>query len=418
MTRSQRTRSARAIANDAAILDAAINEVLRVGVDHVSLRDVGHRAGLTHGATYARYEDVDELLVDLWNSALVQRASATFDLCMAAAQSPSARSVRELFEVVRDASPADVASVHLLLTARRIPTLNEEVEPFILTRFDFDPEASERDKAVFARGLTLFAMTMMQIFSVSQFGWDRDFQEALERLVAETLIVDPESVTPVALLESDDRVVMAPGDDLKAQLAYATFGVVGKSGYTRATISRIARRANCSPGAIYKLYPSKEDLVIAAFHDLMRARWMKVANFVDILEEGSLAQLLHASASVHNAVRQNFTLETTLAGAHNDKLRAAVLGQIAELEAIGPLINVSDEETDGLRYLVRSVVFLTVGVNFLSTVTNVTRRVDFNQFTEPFRRALLADAVPSWPHICQQILKAVQSGEIKAAANS
>ena len=58
------------IANDAAIRDAAIGEVLRVGVDHVSLRDVGHEAGLTHGATYARYEDVDELLVDLWNSEL------------------------------------------------------------------------------------------------------------------------------------------------------------------------------------------------------------------------------------------------------------------------------------------------------------------------------------------------------------
>src|SRR5580698_3548752 len=75
MPRSQRTRSARAIANDAAILDAAIGEVLRVGVDHVSLRDVGHRAGLTHGATYARYEDVDELLVDIWNSVLCERVT-------------------------------------------------------------------------------------------------------------------------------------------------------------------------------------------------------------------------------------------------------------------------------------------------------------------------------------------------------
>jgi AcrR family transcriptional regulator len=408
MPRSQRTRSARAIANDTAIRDAAISEVLRVGVDHVSLRDVGHHAGLTHGATYARYEDVDELLVDLWNSVLAKRAAAIFDLSMTAAESPSVKSVGALFDSIRDTTPADVASVHLLLTARRIPTLHEEVEPFIKTHFESDPGASEQARALFTRGLTLFAMTMMQIFADSQFGWDHDYQAVLEKLLIETLEVDPADVKPVTLREPDDRIILAPGDDLKAQLAYATFGVVGKSGYTRATISRIARRANCSPGAIYKLYPSKEDLVISAFHDLMRARWMKFTNFVDILEEGSLTQLLYSSASGQNSVRQSFTLETALAAAHSDKLRDAVLGQIGELESVVPLLNnVSDEEKVRLRYMIRSIVFVTVGINFLSTVTSVTRTVDFNQFGEPFRRALLRDGVPTWSEMCQQILEVV-----------
>jgi AcrR family transcriptional regulator len=410
MPRSQRTRSARAIANDTAIRDAAISEVLRVGVDHVSLRDVGHHAGLTHGATYARYEDVDELLVDLWNSVLARRATAIFDLSMTAAESPSVTSVGALFDFIRDTTPADVASVHLLLTARRIPTLHEEVEPFIRNHFESDPGASEQAKAVFTRGLTLFAMTMMQIFANSQFGWDREYQAVLEKLLIEALEVDPADVKPVTMREPDDRIIVAPGDDLKAQLAYATFGVVGKSGYTRATISRIARRANCSPGAIYKLYPSKEDLVIAAFHDLMRARWMKFTNFVDILEEGSLSQLLYSSASGQNSVRQSFTLETALAAAHSDKLRDAVLGQIGELDSVVPLLsNVSDEEKVRLRYMIRSIVFVTVGINFLSTVTNVTRTVDFNQFGEPFRRALLRDGVPTWTEMCQQILEVVNA---------
>jgi AcrR family transcriptional regulator len=410
MPRSQRTRSARAIANDTAIRDAAISEVLRVGVDHVSLRDVGHHAGLTHGATYARYEDVDELLVDLWNSVLAKRAAAIFDLSMTAAESPSVKSVGALFDFIRDTTPADVASIHLLLTSRRIPTLHEEVEPFIKTHFESDPGASDQAKALFTRGLTLFAMTMMQIFADSQFGWDRDYQAVLEKLLIETLEVDPADVKPVTLFEPDDRIIMAPGDDLKAQLAYATFGVVGKSGYTRATISRIARRANCSPGAIYKLYPSKEDLVIAAFHDIMRARWMKFTNFVDILEEGSLTQLLYSSASAQNAVRQSFTLETALAAAHSDKLRDAVLGQIGELDSVVPLLsNVSDEEKMRLRYMIRSIVFVTVGINFLSTVTSVTRTVDFNQFGEPFRRALLRDGVPTWPEMCLQILDVVNA---------
>jgi AcrR family transcriptional regulator len=408
MPRSQRTRSARALANDAAIRDAGISEVLRVGVDHVSLRDVGHQAGLTHGATYARYEDVDELLVDLWNSVLAERATTIFDLCMSAAESPSVRSVGALLDFVRDTSAADVASVHVLLTARRIPTLYEEVEPFVRAHFEANPYASERAAALFSRGLTLFAMTMMQIFADSQFGWDRNYQSVLEKLLIEALEVDPSDVAPVALQEPEDRIIVPPGDDLKAQLAYATLGVVGKSGYTRATISRIARRAHCSPGAIYKLYPSKEDLIIAAFHDLMRARWMKFSNFVDLLEEGSLAQLLYSSASDQNSMRQSFTLETALAAAHSDKLRGAVLGQIGELDAVVPLLTtVSEEEKVRLRYMIRSIVFMTVGINFLSTVTKATQRVDFNQFAEPFRRALLRDGVPTWPEMCQQILEVV-----------
>jgi AcrR family transcriptional regulator len=410
MPRSQRTRSARAVANDSAIREAAVNEVLRVGVDHVSLRDVGHSAGLTHGATYARYEDVDELLVDLWNSVLRQRAITMFELCMSAAELPSSRTVGAIFEFIRETTPADVATVHLLLTARRIPTLHEEVEPFILDYLERESGPSHTKSATFARGLTLFSMMVVQIFGDATYGGDRDYQDVLEKLLLETLETDPRDVVPIELHSTDDRIILAPGDDLRTQLAFATFGVVGKSGYTRATISRIARRANCSPGAIYKLYPSKEDLVIAAFYDLMRARWMNATNFIDVLEEGSLTQLLHASASEANAVRQSFMLETALAATHSEKLGVAILNQISELEAVIPLLaNVSDEEKNHLRYLIRSIVFVTIGVTFLSTVTPSMQTNDFNQFAEPFRRAVLKDSVPTWREMCQQILELVET---------
>ena len=409
MARTQRTRSARAVANDTAIRDAAVSEVLRVGVDHVSLRDVGHQAGLTHGATYARYEDVDELLVDLWNSVLLDRAVAMYELCMSAANDPTTSSVGVIFDFIRSSTPADVACVQVLLTSRRIPTVHEEVEPFIHHYLEREFNEASLESAAFTRGITIFAMTIVQIFADSQFGWDRDYQSVLEKLLLETLETDPRDVDEVKLEEPLDQIILAPGDDLKTQLAYATFGVVGKSGYTIATISRIARRANCSPGAIYKLYPSKEDLVIAAFHDLMRARWMKISNFVNVLEEGSITQLLHNSTSHQNDVRRSFTLETALAAAQSDKLRVAILGQLSELEAIIPLLtNVSEDEKNRLRYLIRSIMFVNIGVTFLSTVTDSMEKLDFNQFAEPFRRAVLKDGVPTWSVMCQQILELKQ----------
>jgi AcrR family transcriptional regulator len=401
MPKVQRARSARALANDLAIREAAIQSILKSGVDHLSLRDVGQQAGLTHGATYARYEDVDELLVDLWNSTLVHRAVAMYELSAAAATEPSADSVGAIFEYLRDARAADVAAVHVLLVARRIPILHEEVEPFVQRYLEARGPAND---ATHSRALIVFGVLMVHVFGVHQFDRQGDYLAMIEKLLLETLKSDPADVGAVALHSADDRIIPPPSENLKSQLAYATFGVVAKSGYVRATITRIARRAVCSPGAIYKLYPSKEDLVIAAFRDIMRARWLRAANFADILEEGSLTQLLYSSSSVQNEIRQSFTMETTVASTHSDKIRLAVWALFHELEdAVRSLSATSENDIESLRYLVRSITSLVVAVNWLTTITTATRDVDFNQFAEPFRHVVLRDVVPNWDHVAAQI---------------
>jgi AcrR family transcriptional regulator len=409
MPKNQRTRSARALANDVAIRDAAIEAILHNGVDRLSLRDVGHQAGLTHGATYARYEDVDELLVDLWNSTLARRAASMFELSLTAAGEPNADTVGAIFEFLRDAQASDVAAVHVLLVARRIPILHEEVVPFIHNYLERDaPDAD----GTYARALTLFGILIVHVIGNPQFNWSDEYHSRLEKIVLATLQTRTTNADPVELNSADDRLIPEPSESLKSQLAYATFGVVGKSGYIRATITRIARRAACSPGAIYKLYPSKEDLVIAAYRDIMRTPWLRAAHFVDILDEGSLTQLLFASASVQNEVRQSFTMETTLASTHSDKIRLAVVNQFRELEdAVRALAGLSEDEIESLRFLIRAVTNMAVGVSWLATITPRTRDTDFNQFAEPFCLAVLNDELPNWTHISQQIRDAVNSSK-------
>ncbi len=333
-----------------------------------------------------------------------------FELCMTAAEKPDATTVGAITELLSDTSPADMACIQLLLTSRRIPTLHEEVEPFIHDYLERELCSSPNVSATHTRGLTIFALVIVQIMADRQYGRDENYHAVLETLLLETLTTDPEDVGEVQLHDRDDRIVLAPGDDLRTELAHATFGVVGKSGYTRATISRIARRANCSPGAIYKLYPSKEDLVIAAFHDLMRSRWMRVTNFVNVLEEGSITQLLFSATSASNEVRQNFTLETALAAGQSERLRLAILNQLSELQALIPLLtNVSDDERVRLGYLIRSIMFITIGVTFLSTVVGSMQCTNFNQFAEPFRRAILKDGVPTWSEMSRQILELINA---------
>jgi AcrR family transcriptional regulator len=404
MSGSQRTRTARAVANDAAIRDSAINEILRVGVDRVSLRDVGQHAGLTHGATYARYEDVNELLVDLWETRLCRGAIAMFERSVEAVETPNEQTVGALFDLVRETRPADAAMVQVLLTSRRIPILYEEVEPFVTNYLEPDEDLTLHSSAIFTRALTLFSLTLVHVFADSQFGVDRHYHEALERILVTTLKTDPVDGAASDEYVQDERFEISPGDDFRSQLAFSTYDAVGKSGYHGATISRIARRADCSPGAIYKSHSSKEDLVVAVFSDLIGSRWMHVSDFVDILEAGNLSDLLRYEASDHNALRRNFTLETVLAAAHNDKLREAVVGQLRELEALIPgLVAVNDEEKACLRHMVRSISSIAVGVSWLASVTKTTKSLDFNQFAEPFRLALLRDCVPTWQQISLQM---------------
>ena len=394
-------RSSRALANDASIRDAAVQLILSTGIDAISFRDVGREAGLTHGALYARFEDVEELLVDLWAESLSHRVEAMFEAARNAAAHPSEGTVDALLDFVRNAEAADVAAVQVLLMSRRFVVLFEEVEVFI---HDYLESAGEYSHAIQSRALALFSLITAKIFSNSEFGLNRDRLAFLRPVLLDALSTDPEEVLEVPLTDPDDRVIPVPRNDLRSQLAYYTFHAVGRSGYTRATISRISRRASCSPGAIYKLYPSKEDLVIAATRSIMRAPWITATSLAEILNEGALAQLLYAGASEQNAVRKNFVLEMSMASAHNEKLRGAMGAQLQLIDSVGPLItDISEEERTQLQYMVREIVMLVLGVSFLSAVTPAVKEMDFNQFAEPFRRSLLDCCFPSWPDISRQL---------------
>jgi AcrR family transcriptional regulator len=396
-----RRRSSRALSNDASIRDATIELILSTGIDAISFRDVGREAGLTHGALYARFEDVEELLVDLWTEALSERIIAMFNAARNAAAHPSEESVDALLDFVRNAQSADVAAVQVLLMSRRFVVLFEEVEVFI---HDYLESPGEYSHAIQSRALAVFSLITAKIFSNSEFGLNSERLAFLGPVLLDALKTDPEEVLQIPLTEPDDRVIPQPRNDLRSQLAYYTFNAVGRSGYTRATISRISRRANCSPGAIYKLYPSKEDLVIAATRSIMRAPWITVTSLAEILNEGTLAQLLYAGASEQNAIRKNFVLDMSMASAHNEKLRGAVAAQLQLIDSVGPLIaDISDEERTHLQYMTRECVLLVLGVSFLSTVTKAVQEMDFNQFAEPFRRSLLDCCFPSWPDISRQL---------------
>jgi AcrR family transcriptional regulator len=409
MAKLSRKRSARAIANDAAIREAGIDEILRVGVDHVSLRNVGARAGLTHGAAYARYEDVNELLVDLWASKCSERAVQLFTLCRRAAEDPNTTTVHELIEVVHHASKYDVASIQLLLTARRIPVLLEEVERFIneyLTRDNFNsPVAS----SAFTRAVCVYGLMTAQIIHEYHIQKKSQYLDVLEAWLLKSLTSNAADIVRASNANTVDPFLAESSDDQRTVLAYATYVVVARSGYSNATISRIARRSSISPGAIYNLSDSKEELLADSFRLALRQRWSKLAYFRHMLEEGYLAQLLYRSSHSANNLWRFYFMEYTLATIYNEGLLTAVQELREEVHAVMPhQSDVSDEEKALLVQALLIVNLLITGVSATSTITGAMELSNYEQFAEPFRQAVLESVGSTWSHLFDMIDQPVE----------
>lgn len=404
MDSQPKTRSKKALANDELIRNAGIGEILRVGVDHVSLREVSARAGLTHGATYARYEDADELLVDLWIVQLAERAIALFELCLTAAKDPTTTNVHEVFEFVRAASEHDAAMVHLLLTARRIPVLAEEVNGFIENYLMQEDCRTQEVSAAFNRALCLFSLMTVQIIFSAHVQRPGQYFDRLEEWMATAFQADPDSVPVSEFSVPTEPYSFSASDSLESVLADSTFHVVGKSGYAKATITRIARRANCSPGSIYSLYDSKEELVIAAYRRTLPDRWSRIAYFMHFLDQDFLTRRLHLYAHPVNETWRDFLLEFSLASANNPLLYQAHESQDRGLATLAPLVpDATDDELVLLGQVITVLTLLTYGVAFLATATGSMACTNYAQFAEPFRRSVLNCAGDTWLQLCARV---------------
>lgn len=389
----ERRRSQRAVANDKAILAAAVIEIVRVGVDRVSLRDVGHVAGLTHGATYARYEEVSELLIEVWNSTLSERLIAMFHLSREAAERPGSRTIGDLSDFIRHADSRDRAAIELLLVSRRSPTLLEETEHFVRAYL----EPVEEPTPAHTRAIILFGVVMVQIFNNAQFGFDIEYQSALEKLLIEAL-GSPATITPSRVLAVEEDLELGLWADsdhdsgargYKSDLVHAAYDVIGRSGYVGATISRIARRSKCSPALVYKLHRSKEDLVLSAFTEFVAGRQLSASMMSRVLDAGFFASIMSTEASDVIERRRNFCLETLLAASHSETMRPLILGELIQgASARSELVEGEDGQNQRLDYALRTVIAVVMSVSWLATLTRSTDSLDMAVFAEPLRCGL------------------------------
>ncbi len=387
-----RRRSVASQENDARLLDAALDEIVAAGVDGLGMSGVARRAGLTTGALYGRYENVNELAAGVWTSCVCDAHFAFLDAALCAlvdgeGSVPVADIVRELSAPGR----ATVAALELLATARRIDELDEVVAPDVERWLrSWGASAQARDQRRRAQVLfTLGALWGVLLHSLPQarrVDWPAVF-ERLGHTYREPYDGSDERLEP----DPTEAVHAETGDDSESALIDSVSTIVSRVGFERATTSRIARRAGFTSGAIYARYKTKDDLLAHAVDVLLAKRFAddlvtnRDAYFKEPNVGAATARIFGGYLAPARREWRLFRIETQLASRHRPQL-AATLDRVQEtairdyLDALGAR---TAEERRVLDGIARFAQLMPLGLAFVDLVAPTSTGTDWRYVLVP-----------------------------------
>lgn len=327
---------------DLKVAESAARAVRTVGVDQMALTRVAADAGFSSGVIYARCDDRSELVVLAWEKSfwpmLSEILTPLIDAVLTNDTSQVSR-ISALFEASSslDAVPDLGSAMEIIVASRRDEVIAEVIQRDILGLLDDRGVGPSTDgsnrQAVVSALATLFGAALLN--SVYDQG-----------------TVNP--INPTALLELFTRAVRTASkptkpagaqtvpapysfpstrDDIRDALIAASEYVIARSGVHRATVSRIARRAGVSVGAIYGLYENKDALVADCLDVLFPPQlandgkqWSQVFTAKD--QRAVVTEILSQYMSPSFTQWRRFRLESLIAARHSVAI-AAQLGQYA-----------------------------------------------------------------------------------------
>jgi AcrR family transcriptional regulator len=316
---------------DLKVAESAARAVRTVGVDQMALTRVAADAGFSSGVIYARCDDRSELVVLAWEKSFWPMLSEILvplvDAVLTNDASQVAR-ISSLFEASssQDAVPDLGSAMEIIVASRRDEVIAEVVQRDILGLLDDRGVGPSTDGA--NRQAVVAALSTL-------------FGAALLNSVYDQGVVNP--IHPAALLELFTRAVRTASkptkpsgtqpaptpytfpstrDDIRDALISASEYVIARSGVHRATVSRIARRAGVSVGAIYGLYENKDALVADCLEVLFPPqlandgkKWSQVFTAKD--QRTMVTEILSQYMSPSYAQWRRFRLESLIAARHS-----------------------------------------------------------------------------------------------------
>ena len=253
------------------MLKAILRNAIDRGLDELSNSEVAKLAGLTTGAIYGRFEDRDEMAIELWQSVVKQpfkaRLQRNVEYLNARQHDTQSGYRSNLPSIERTAiiqkdfeSPDEIAKLgaEFLVVARRNIAIGEVVIPEVtawFSEFGLSKTNNPINNAAIAIGLSASVGAALRTFVLkSNTNW-LTIADGLRAAATEATPTAPKLKTPPPTWTDPETE-----NPVRTALISAVAEVVAKSGYADATISRIVRRAGLTNGSLYNLYADKEAL--------------------------------------------------------------------------------------------------------------------------------------------------------------
>ena len=301
------------------LLDCAVHEIVESGPDRLGFTAIARRAGMSTGALYARYENADELLVDVWLHKCLPELRAVVSQIESAAADDGGPALLQLAEAVNSLDPVLLATARILVCARRNDTLFEVVNPSF--HAVVDAAANSVPGIPYALSHVFGYILGASGTGLTHVDWVGPLTLAISSVAAasqgsvETKGVENHSETPFQPM----------GDEVDNKLFEAMADVIGKVGVERATVSRIARMAAVNPATIYMRYEDKDALlerVVTIIAEMGVSRNSAlVRDFGERgIIDGGVAMFRGNATDEYSGVRR-LRLETVMASAIHPRLR-------------------------------------------------------------------------------------------------
>ena len=328
---------------DLKVANSAAKAVHTVGVDQMALTRVAADAGFSSGAIYARCDDRSELIVLAWEKSFWPMLSEMMTLLIDAVISKNEDDLARVSELFKKASAPDAipdigSAMEVIVASRRDEVIGEVVQRDINGLLDDRGVGPSTDGAL--RQAVVSALSAL--FGAALFNslYGDNIETAIDPTALITIFANAMRTPIKPARTSHSPVQAAPyvfpstHDEVRDALISASEYVIARSGVHRATVSRIARRAGVSVGAIYGLYENKESLVSDCLEVLFPPQsrrdtdeWAKV--FASTDQRVAVANILATYMSPSYEQWRRFRLECIVAARHSPAI-AQQLGAYAE----------------------------------------------------------------------------------------
>lgn len=327
---------------DAKVAHSAARAVRTVGVDQMALTRVAADAGFSSGAIYARCDDRSELVVMAWEKSFWPMLSAILEPLVDSVLTNDHSRVGAICSLFESASAGDAvpdigSAMEIIVASRRDEVIAEVIQRDIIALLDDRGVGPATDganrQAVVSAISTLFGAALLNSVYDDTEASPIDPKALLELFTRAVRTASKPAKAAGALTMPQPYEFPSTHDEIRDALISASEYVIARSGVHRATVSRIARRAGVSVGAIYGLYENKDSLVADCLEVLFPPQlaqdgqsWAQVFTAKD--QRAKVTEILTRYMSPSYGQWRRFRLECLIAARHSTSI-AQQLGAYA-----------------------------------------------------------------------------------------